>query len=407
MRRRLADSEVLRERNFRLLLSAEAVSVLGDRVVPIALAFAVLDLGGDAGDVGFVLAARTLPLVACLLFGGVIADRLPRRAVMVAADIARCATQGLLAALLLTDAAGIGTIAGLAALTGAATGFFSPASLALVPAIVAPRLLQQANGIRATVTSGGEFIGPAAGGLLIAVASPGWALAADAATFAISAVLLTRLVVPGRVRSAATRMTRDLADGWRAFASRRWVWSVVSGAAIGNMAWGAWSVLGPVIAERRLGGAGTWGVVLALMGVGALTGAAVAIRSSPRRPLVWAVAGYGTAFWVPLTALAAGASAVVIACAAFVSGTAIMLGNTIWETALQRHVPDDTLSRVTAYDWFGSLAFYPLGVAMWGPVAGVVGVSAALWAAAAITFIVWAAVLALPDVRALPAEPPR
>lgn len=407
MRQRLADSEVLRERNFRLLLSAEAVSVLGDRVVPIALAFAVLDLGGDAGDVGFVLAARTLPLVACLLFGGVIADRLPRRAVMVAADIARCATQGLLAALLLTDAAAIGTIAGLAALTGAATGFFSPASLALVPAIVAPRLLQQANGIRATVTSGGEFIGPAVGGLLIAVASPGWALAADAATFAISAVLLTRLVVPGRVRSAATRMTRDLADGWRAFASRRWVWSVVAGAAIGNLAWGAWSVLGPVIAERRLGGAGAWGTVLALMGAGALIGSAVAIRTTPRRPLLWTVGGYGIAFWLPLAALAAGASVVAIACAAFVSGAAIMLGNTIWETALQRHVPDDTLSRVTAYDWFGSLAFYPLGVAMWGPVAGVVGVSTALWAAAAITFIVWAAVLALPDVRALPAEPPR
>ena len=184
---------VLKLREFRLLFGAQAVSVLGDRMVAIALAFAVIELGGSASEIGLVLAARTLPMVLTLLIGGVVADRISRRAVMVAADLARLLTQGAIAVLLISGAAEIWMIAVLSGLTGAATGFFNPASTGLLPVIVPAERLQEANGVRATALSGGEIVGPAIAGLLIAAVGAGWAMAIDALTFAVSALFLLGL----------------------------------------------------------------------------------------------------------------------------------------------------------------------------------------------------------------------
>ena len=155
-----------------------------------------------------------------------------------------------------------------------------------------------------------------------------------------------------------------------------WVWTFVAGTAIGNMLWGAWSVIGPVVAETELGGAATWGAVLAAMGAGGLIGGLAAIRARPRRPLVAATLSIPV-FALPLAFLAAGAPAPMLAGAAFLSGAAMMFGNTVWESALQRHAPPASLSRLSAYDWFGSLAFRPLGLAIWGPVAAAAGISTA------------------------------
>jgi MFS family permease len=217
--------EVLRLRDFRLLFGAQAVSHLGDRMVGIALAFAVLGLHGSATEVGIVLAFRMLPTVATLLVGGVVADRASRRAVMVAADVSRLLTQGAMAVLLITGEAEIWMLALLAGATGAATGFFNPASVGLLPAIVPPERLQEANGVRATAMSGGEIAGPAVAGVLIAAVGPGWALAVDAATFAVSAVFLAGLRPPARLpRAAATSFLADLRAGWGVFRSITWVW---------------------------------------------------------------------------------------------------------------------------------------------------------------------------------------
>lgn len=390
--------EVVADRNFRLWIAGEAVSVLGDRMVAIALAFAVLGLGGSPAEVGLVLAGFTLPTVALLPFGGVVGDRLSRRAVMVSADVARLVSQGTLAALLISDSIDVAGIVILAAVTGAATGFFRPASTGLLPAVVPPALLQQANGIRATVNSAGEILGPAVAGVIIATTSPGWALAIDAATFAVSAVLLAVLRLPGREPAPPSRFLSDLREGWTAFRSRRWVWSVVAGAATANLVWGAWSALGPIVAERDLGGAAAWGTVLATMGVGALAGSLVATRTAARAPLVIVVSAY-LSFGVPLALLAVGGPVWALALGALVAGAGMMLGNSVWETTLQRHVPAASLSRVSAYDWFGSLAFYPLGVALWGPVASIIGTAAALWLASAVLVAVWLAILTLPDIR--------
>jgi MFS family permease len=395
---------VLRQRDFRLLFGAYAVSVFGDRMVNIALAFAVLELGGSASEVGIVLASRTLPLVGSLLIGGVVADRVSRRAVMVTADLARLATQGVLAALLIAGEPAVWVVAVLAGLTGAATGFFNPASTGLMPAVVPSEQLQQANGLRATAMSGGEILGPAVAGVLVASAGPGWALAIDAATFGVSAALLAGLSVAPRLARETSSFVADLKGGWEAFRARTWVWTFVAAAALANLVWGAWSVLGPVIAERELGGAAVWGSILAAIGVGALAGALLGIRVRPQRPLIVATLSFAT-FSVPPALLAAGASTPLLAAGALLSGAGMMLGISVWESTLQRHIPADSLSRVSAYDWFGSLAFQPLGLGIAGPIAAALGADTTLWLASAVIAASILGLLAIRDIRTLPAAP--
>jgi MFS family permease len=402
--RGLPDSlAVLRERDYRLLFGGYAASLLGDGMVTVALAFAVLHLGGSASDVGLVFAARTLALVVCLLAGGVVADRVSRRSVMVAADLTRLLSQGLLAALLITGGAHIWIIAVLTAVTGGATGFFNPASTGLLPLVVKPEQLQQANGLRSTTQAVGEILGPVIAGLLVVAASPGWALAIDAATFAVSAAFLSRLrLAPGEA-IPKSRFLADLRTGWSAFTERTWVWSLVLAFSITNAAWGAWSALGPVVAERDLGGAAAWGTVLAAMGAGGVVGGMAAIRARPRRPLM-VVVPTALVFALPLALLASHAPVPLLAAATFLTGISLMYGNSIWESTLQRHIPPESLSRVSAYDWFGSLAFQPLGLALWGPIAVWIGVDAALWIAFATWTLVILATFAVPDIRRLTNE---
>jgi MFS family permease len=404
---RLPDNlRVLRRRDFRLLFLGQGVSVLGDRMVAVALAFAVLEVGGSASAVGLVLACAYLPLVGSVLIGGVVADRASRRSVMIGADLIRVLSQGAIATLLIAGAAEVWTLALFAGLTGAATGFFNPASTGLLPEVVPPNELQPANALRATAVSGGEIVGPLVAGVLVAAAGAGWAIAVDAATFAVSALCLWRLRVPSRVAGAAASFVNDLRDGWEAFRARRWVWTFVVYLAVANTMWGAWSALGPVVADRDLGGAAAWGVVLGSLGVGALFGSLLATRAKPRRPLVL-VACTEAFFALPLAFLAAGAPMAVLACGAFLSGVGMMLGMSVWESTLQRHVPAESLARVSSYDWFGSFAFYPLGLAIWGPVAEAIGIATALWLAFGLFVACVLALLAVPDTRQLKAQAAR
>jgi hypothetical protein len=210
----------------------QSVSLVGDGMLVVALAFAVLDLTGSVSDLGFALAASRAPLVVAVLVGGVVADRLPRRAVMVAADLVRLATLAVSSSLLIAGDARLWELFALQAVFGTAGGFFYPASTGLLPLIVGPNVLQQANALRGLSQSTGAIIGPAVAGVLVATAGPGWALAADAATFAVSAGSLALLRPPRHTRPAQQRFLGDLADGWREFRSRTWVWAevVVAGA---------------------------------------------------------------------------------------------------------------------------------------------------------------------------------
>lgn len=400
---------VLRDRDFLRFFGAQAISMFGDRMVTVALAFAVLLQGGSPTDVGTVLAMRALPLIACLLVGGVVADRTSRRTVLVAADLVRLVSQGALAAWLILGRPSVLAIGFLAGVTGAGSGFAAPATTGLLPEVVVPEKLAEANGLRATAFSAGELGGPLLSGVLVATAGPGWALGIDALTFAASAALLIGLRRGGGVagpRAPGASFLADLRGGWQAFRAQRWLWTFVLYASLANMFWGAWKVLGPVVAHLDLGGAAGWGVVMSAQGVGTIAGGIYALRARPRRPML-IVAVTSPLFGVPLAALALGLSVPIIAAGALLAGLGLMLGNTLWETTLQRHVPAESLSRVSSYDWFGSLALDPIGLAIWGPIAGVIGIQASLWTACGLLVVSALILLAVPEVRSLPAFPPR
>ncbi len=395
--------EALRERPFRLLFFAQATSLLGDGMVSVALAFAVLDLTGSASDLGIVLAARATPLVLFLLVGGVWADRLPRGKLMVVADLVRLVTHGAMAALVIAGEASVAWLAVLAAIGATASAFFTPAISGIMPHVVSDARLQQANALRGTAEATGRIAGPILAGVIVAAAGAGWALAVDAATFGISALFLARLSVPGMVPAPAQTFFADLREGWDDFRSRKWLWTSVAAASLGNLFFAAYFVLGPLVADRELGGAAAWGVIAAGFGVGLLAGTLVVMRIDPQRPVLvatLAVLLYG----LPLAALALALPAILIAAVGFVAGAGLMVANTLWETAEQRHVPPEKLSRVNSYSWFGSLATQPLGMLLWGPVAVGIGVDTALWLAFAVQTAIWLSLLAVREVRELPGK---
>src|SRR5215210_110898 len=391
----------LAQREFRLLFTGQLVSLLGSAVAPIALAFAVLDLTGSASDLGFVLAAGWVPQLLLVLFGGVLADRLPRHLVMVGSNLLSAGAQGAIALLLLTDHAQLWHLVALQVVRGAATAFFFPASQGLVPQTVLTGELQQANALLGLSRNTTSILGSALGGALVAVAGSGWAIAFDGATYAASAAVLAAMRLPTAERLEATGILRDLADGWSEFVSRAWLWSIVVAAGIGNMAAvGGTMVLGPLVAKESLGGAGDWAAILACEGAGFLLGGVLLLRWRPRRPLL--AGELALLLWaMPLVFLASVRSTPAIAASFFLAGMALELFNVAWSTALQQHVPGDKLSRVSAYDALGSFVFIPLGLSVVGPVAHTLGLTETLWLAAGICIATTLAALCVRDVREL------
>ena len=274
----------LRERQFRLLWLGQATSTIGDGLLLVALASAVIEsLDGTATELGLVLAAHTLPLVAFVLIGGVWADGLPRQLVMLTSDLIRCAVQATLAVLFLTGAAELWHLVTLIAIYGAAEAFFQPAATGVVPATVSPHRLQQANAMLGLTRSGAFVIGPAIAGAVVAVANPGIVFAVDAATFAVSATSLALLRVPRRVRERAREsFLAELAGGWRELVARTWLWVIIVWATTILFAVVApFQTLGPIVAKQSLGGAPAWGDAAAF-GLGMVAGGIIALRLRPR-----------------------------------------------------------------------------------------------------------------------------
>ena len=391
----------LRERNFRLLWLGQATSVLGDALVPVALAFAVLDLTGSASDLGFVLAAETIPLVLLVLVGGVWADRLPRQLVMLGSDAVRCAVQATLATLLLGGAAELWHLIVLASIHGAAQAFFGPAAIGLVPATVSPARLQEANALLGLSRSAGFVVGPALAGGIVAIAEPGVAFALDSGTFALSALSLALLRIQLGERPPRQRFLADLAAGWRDFASRTWLWVVVVWATTYLFVVVApFQVLGPFVAKQSLGGAAAWGLIGAAWAVGGFLGGALALRWKPQRPMLVCCAIIVLSAPAPAL-LALRAPAAAVAGGQLLGGLGIGYFSAVWTTTLQQHVPRERLSRVSAYDQIGSFAFLPLGYALAGPVASAIGISTTLWIAAGWVVASTVAVIIVPSVRQL------
>jgi MFS family permease len=289
----------------------------------------------------------------------------------------------------------------LAGVLGAGQAFFNPAMTGLLPDMVSRERLQQANALRGIANSAGSVLGPSVAGVIVALGGVGWAIAIDAATYAVSAACLGRLAIPPRPSSDASSLLAQLALGWQEFRIRTWLWLIVAQFATFNaLCFGPFMVLGAVVAHDQLGGAGAWGAILAALGVGSVLGGLATIRLRPRRPLVIAEVGVAL-FAAPVALLALPAPTALIAVAAGIAGIGLSVFGTLWETALQHHVPADVLSRVSSYDWFGSLAFVPLGYLIAGPVAGLIGVRALLFIAAAWAVASCLAVLLSRDVQRL------
>lgn len=389
-------------RNYVLLTAATIATNLGAHGALIATTWAVFDSGGSTGDVGMVAMARFLPLVLFLLIGGAVADRFPRHRVMVAANALNCVSQALFAVLVITGEARIWQMMVLTALCGAGQAFFNPAAEGMLMASVSGEQAGRAFAVYRMAMHGAGIGGAALGGALVAFLGPGWVLAVDALAFAVAGALRAFLDVSGiPERAPGGGLLSDLREGWHEFVGRPWLWSIVAQFSVVVALIGAVeAVYGPMVARDELGGARSWGIALAAYGVGTLAGAVLMTRWKPRRLLfVGTLCVFPIA--LPSAALAVPLDAAGLTLAMFVSGVAIEVFGVSWMTTMHQEIPEEKLSRVSAYDWFGSTALLPLSTALAGPAEEAFGRREALWGAVALMTLVTALVLLVPDVRNL------
>ena len=397
---------VLRHRDFRLLWLANSASSVGDRIVRVALALFVIDETGSATDVGIVLAAYSLPLIAFLLLGGVIADRTARHRLVVATDLVRFALHALLTLLILVGEIRIWRLVVIGILFATAEAFFRPAVTGLLPQTVPEEEIQEANALRSMTDNLAEFAGPALATLLVLGFSPAAAFGIDALTFLYSAILLVRVrprergvvAAPGTPRAP---VLADLRAGFAEVRSRSWVWATLASFCIALFVLVApLYVVGADVAREQYGDIAVFGYVLAAFGVGTVGGSLVALRWRPRHPMRVAML---MTLGLPgsLGLFAAGAPIAATVAAQVLAGAGIALFDVWWLTALAERIPPDKLSRVTSYDWAFSFGLMPFGYLLAGPVEAAVGATNLLLGGAAIAFVALALGLLPRETRGL------
>jgi MFS family permease len=395
----------LRIRDFALLWAGMSISLVGDGVYFVALAWQVYDLSDSPTALSVVGLAWTLPLALFVLLGGVVTDRVERRRVMIAADLVRALAVAVIGILSLTGAIELWHLIVMAAVFGTGDAFFGPAFTSIVPQIVPRELLLQANALDQFVRPlGFMLLGPALGGWLVATFGPGEAFIFDAATFLASAAALALLSPrPLAVREEATSMLRDVREGFAFVRARAWLWATLVAAAIFLLAyWGPIEVLVPYRVRNELGGdAGDYGLVLASGGLGAIAAAAfVGRRGLPRRHIsvMYLAWGFGA---LTLAGLGLGTAVWQLMGFMFLESALFTAGLLIWGTLLQTHVPGGLLGRVTSLDWFVSTSLVPVSFALTGPVSGAIGVQTTLVLAGVVACTATLAFLYVPGVRDL------
>jgi MFS family permease len=398
---------ILRQRAFRHVFLGRAASLLGTAIAPIALAFAVLGQpDGSATKLGFVMASEAVAQVTFLLLGGALADRFSRYRLMVGSDLLACAAQGSIGGLFISGAAPLGLVAALAAVTGAASGIFYPASRALIPQIVDAPQLQSANALIRLSQNSASLAGAAMSGVIIAGVGAGWGLAADAASFLVSAgLVLTSRAPRARRAERVTTIITDLREGWQEVRSRQWLWIPIAQFAIVNLCLSpSINVLGPVVATEHYGGARAWSVIITAEALGLIAGSLVAIRLRPAFPLLTGtMITFG--FVPPFFLLALHAPVWLVAVSMLILGVTIDVYEVLWMTALQEHVPGDKLSRVTSWDALGAFALEPVGLVLVGPTSAILGTAGTLICAGSLVTIANLGALLTPSVRRLPPKP--
>ncbi|QHA08254.1 MFS transporter [Streptomyces broussonetiae] len=399
-------------RNFALFFAARAVARLGDTMLPVALAAGLLEHGYGAGAVGLAMASTAAAFAGLVVFGGVVADRFSTRRLMIGADLARLVTQSLAASLFFAGHVVLWQICVIGFVNGVAGAVFQPGVASTVPRLAAD--IQGANGAIRIAESAAQLAGPAVAGLLVGFASPGGVFAAHAATYAASALclLLLRLPpLPESARGTAGRGMRafraDLVQGWREFRSRAWLWGVITVWCLYMIA--VWGPTVPLVATEVVQhhGPRAYGLVNSALGAGTVVGGVLALRLRPRRMLRAGALALFAFFGFP-AAVGAGLGVAVMAAGAAVAGAGMSFWSVMWATSVQTQVPADVLNRIHAYDVAGSLAMMPVGQALAGPAAGVLGAGHVLLVSAVTSVVVAATLLVIPAVRDLVrAEPDR
>lgn len=400
-----ASVDVLRDRNFARYLAAIVVSHLGGGMANVALAFAVLGFGTPT-DLGIVLLAREIPMIVFLLLGGVFADRLRRRTILVSTDLLKAAAQVATAALLFNGSADVWNVALLQGVFGVANAFSRPVGMGFMKETVSDAQLQQANALTQLARSTLGIVSPAVGALIVTFGSPAIAIAVDAVTFLLSALLVASMRIAGTVRAVTKSIVGDLRDGWRELVSRPWVVAIIASFGLFQLTYfPALLVLGPVVALEHLGGAAGWGTIIAVEGLGAVVGGLLALRIRVSRPLVISELVVVPSGFL-LLALAAPLPLVAIAGIGFLVGAGFAIGENLYVTAFQRNIPDHALSRISSYDWFGSVALNPIGYALIGPVSETIGIAETLVIAGILNMVVSVSVVLVPSVRTIRSDGP-
>ncbi|CAL9588299.1 hypothetical protein SUDANB58_05178 [Streptomyces sp. enrichment culture] len=397
-------------RDFALFFAARAVARLGDTMLPVALAAGLLQHGYGAGAVGLAMAATAAAFAGLVVFGGVIADRFGTRKLMIGADLVRLGTQALAAALFLSGRVVLWEICAIGLVNGAAGAVFQPGVAGTVPRLASD--VQGANGAVRIAESAAQLAGPALAGVLVGLTAPGGVLAAHAATYAVSALCLLLLRLPplapagratghgGRAGGAVKAFRADLVEGWREFRARTWLWGVIAVWCLYMIA--AWGPTVPLVAAEVVQehGARAYGLVNSALGAGTVVGGLAALRLRPRRMLrAGAIALFGFAAFP--AAVGAGLGVPAMAAGAAVAGAGTSFWSVMWATSVQTQVPVDVLNRIHGYDVAGSLAMMPVGQALAGPAASVLGADRVLLVAGAMSLVVCAALLAVPAIRGL------
>ncbi|MEU6229653.1 MFS transporter [Streptomyces sp. NPDC047042] len=393
-----ADLQVLRVASFRTYCVGRSVSELGSSMVLVAVPFAVFSAGGDAGDIGLVMGAGMLPRILLLLLGGVLGDRLERRSLLLATDVVLALCQLCTAALLLGHGAQVWSLAAVQLVSGSARALQLPATGGAVQDFAPRTSLQQAISLLRLANSTSSVVGPAMAGLLVVSTAPGWVFVVDAASFVFSAAAMARLPRGSRTAPANKNVLKEAAEGWSAFVALRWVWLMVASFAVYQATvLPAVFIIGPQMSRTGLG-PGAWAAILTARSVGAILVALPLLRWRARRPLVASllvllldVPFFGS-LWI-------GAPLAVILIAAALSSAGLNAADTLWETTLQENVSPGLISRISSYDWMGSLAFSPLGYLLVGTAVQHTGVRECLLAVTILHLVVHLLLPLAPAIR--------
>lgn len=381
----------LRLRDFRLLWTGMAVSMLGDGIYFVAVAFQAYELENDPSALALVGFAWTGGMVAFLIIGGMVADRQPRRRVMMGADVARALVLTAIGVLSVTGNLELWMLVSLAGLYGAGEAFFGPAFSALIPEIVPADLLVQANSVEHSVRPlASQVAGPALGGLIVAAVGPGTGFLIDAGTFAVSFACLAAMRVREVAAPEPVGALREIREGFAYVRSQTWLWATLLMASLSLLVfYGPEEVLVPFVIKNEFGGdAADFGLVLAVAGVGYATGAFfMGRRDLPRRPVTVMYLYWGLGI-LPLSLYAVATETWHLLPMGFAIGFAMSSGMVIWTTLMQRRVPRHMLGRVTSLDWFVSIGLAPISFALTAPISAAIGIDATFVAGGAFACVI-------------------